>query len=817
MRNLKRALSLALAAAMLISLMVVGASAADYGDQAQVKQTEAVEVLTGLGVVGGDQNGNFNPTATLTRAEFCVMIANALTGGNFDQTLFDSTDTPFTDVSGHWGAGYIAYCYSNGIIAGTSATTFSPNSTLTAAQAAAILLMALGYNQNNEFGANGQFSLNVTRWAQQAGLYDGVSVSANAGISRENTAKVIFNALVNTTPVGYSTLAEAYYTIGESALSGKVYSGNQLDPVQDGTDADAERYYTYTLGYTNFGLEQSTVSKSDAFSRPAHRWLSTNNSNIGTYADVADFTYTASVKAADLEKTLKDYKFIDGGTTSTYDNGDTASYTDGGSAVLCKDAATLAALTGKGTLVEIYADNQNNITAVTVINTYLATVDADYDAEDETIDITLVDASAPTLADATLSADDFAISGYQKDDYVLVTIADDTVMSVTPATVMEDSTVTVVKEDSDITVGGTKYEYNKTATDNTAILLDSLSAVKAGDSYNVVLDSYGYVIGIAPYSESADLSDYAFVKQAAKSGFEYMAELVFMDGTSKTVTVSEVNGEDVTSVAGTETQTTNTAGKLYFGNFVTYKVDKNNEYELTYVTTVKEEDATINPANGATPISGVTEAGTSKTVFVAKNTAYTGVTNAPKVDTGDVYYTLDKSGKYLEAVYAVNAGKATTDASEVIYILSTTPSVGKDTNDVDFYVYDAIVNGEKTTISSNDDTKTVTGTGLYTIESYTDGYADLKAASGAEYVENTAAVSGTDLYKDGTLTVAGPKSYTVDEDAVIVTIDTTDNNAVKSIAAGSINTQNGKGFDDITLVLSSDDTDAVVIAIYMVK
>ena len=160
MRNLKRALSLALAAAMLISLMVVGASAADYGDQAQVKQTEAVEVLTGLGVVGGDQNGNFNPTATLTRAEFCVMIANALTGGTFDRTLFDGATTPFTDVQGHWGQAYIAYCYSNGIIAGTSATTFSPDATLTAAQAAAILLMALGYNQNNEFALNGQFELN---------------------------------------------------------------------------------------------------------------------------------------------------------------------------------------------------------------------------------------------------------------------------------------------------------------------------------------------------------------------------------------------------------------------------------------------------------------------------------------------------------------------------------------------------------------------------------------------------------------------------------------------------------------------------------
>ena len=94
MRNLKRALSLALAAAMLIGMMVVGASAAEYKDEASIKNEEAVEVLSGLGVIGGDQNGNYNPTATLTRAEFCVMIANALTGGKFDKTLFEGASTP---------------------------------------------------------------------------------------------------------------------------------------------------------------------------------------------------------------------------------------------------------------------------------------------------------------------------------------------------------------------------------------------------------------------------------------------------------------------------------------------------------------------------------------------------------------------------------------------------------------------------------------------------------------------------------------------------------------------------------------------------
>ena len=73
MRNLKRALSLSLAAAMLIGMMVVGASA-EYKDQASVTNTEAVDLLSALGVIGGDQNGNYNPAATLTRAEFCVCL-----------------------------------------------------------------------------------------------------------------------------------------------------------------------------------------------------------------------------------------------------------------------------------------------------------------------------------------------------------------------------------------------------------------------------------------------------------------------------------------------------------------------------------------------------------------------------------------------------------------------------------------------------------------------------------------------------------------------------------------------------------------------
>ena len=826
MRNLKRALSLALAAAMLISLMVVGASAAEYGDQAQVKQTEAVEVLTGLGVVGGDQNGNFNPTATLTRAEFCVMIANALTGGNFDQTLFSGTDTPFTDVAGHWGAGYIAYCYSNGIVAGTSATTFSPDSTLTAAQAAAILLMALGYNQNNEFGANGQFSLNVTRWAQQAGLYSGLSVSANAGISRENTAKLIFNALVNTTPVGYSSLAEAYYTIGESALSGKVYSGNQLDAKVPtaGDLSDAQTYYTYTLGYTNFGLRQNPSNSAtiDNFQRPAHQWVSTNNTNIGTYADVADLTYTAEVTDKDMEANLRGYTLT---SANVYDNG------MGNGTVTT--AAQLAALTGNGTLVEVYADNTGNITKVIVIGTYLAQATADYNEDEDELAIQVSNSALGTIN--VIDGEDFNVSAYQEDDYLLLNVYFDgtswNIASVTPVTTLENATVNAYRNGDYVTANGTQYKYaDRSAADSGALgnALMTTGGYNLGEGYNVYLDSYGYVIGVESYTSTIDLSNYVFIKDATKSGFEYIARAVFMDGTEKTITISKTamagaSGDltDVTGVNSTAGIALTANGQLSNNRFYSFSVDRNDEYELTDLAdTTRQAAGTGTITNDATPVtsSDVTSLnnipGTNSTVFIAKDSTYVGVRNAPTVSTASAVYCLfDENTDYILAVYTAATGTSSTSASDLVYILNNTPAHAVDANDVEYYIYDAIVDGTKTTLNANQNSK---APGLYEVKSYTDGYADLgtklSTASGSDLGGryNEAAISSMS-YRDGVITVNGT-SYILADDVQIRTVN---GNTVSTINASGLSNVNTATFNNIILVEeSSSNSDIVAIYLY---
>ena len=74
MRNLKRALSLALASVMLLGMMVVGAGAASYPDVDETHNVEAIDVLNAVEVMIGRQ-GNFEPTEAVNRHEMAVIMA----------------------------------------------------------------------------------------------------------------------------------------------------------------------------------------------------------------------------------------------------------------------------------------------------------------------------------------------------------------------------------------------------------------------------------------------------------------------------------------------------------------------------------------------------------------------------------------------------------------------------------------------------------------------------------------------------------------------------------------------------------------------
>ena len=169
----------------------------------------AIEYLGEQNVISGDQNGNFNPQKSVTRAEMVALMAKAL---NLDSSKTIITAT-FKDVPmSNWAFKYVEAAYNEGIITGTSATEFKPNDKITREQMAVIFVRALklidkntvielnnvkGYKDNDKISA---WALREVEVAIEAGLMNGVSSTSfepKLEANKEQSAVVIERLMKN--------------------------------------------------------------------------------------------------------------------------------------------------------------------------------------------------------------------------------------------------------------------------------------------------------------------------------------------------------------------------------------------------------------------------------------------------------------------------------------------------------------------------------------------------------------------------------------------------------------------------------------------
>ena len=86
------------------------------------------------GLMSGIGNGLFAPQMTTTRAQMVQILYNLAGDPEVSGT------TPFTDLTDDWYQDAVLWGYQTGVVAGTSATTFSPNDPVTREQAAVLLM-----------------------------------------------------------------------------------------------------------------------------------------------------------------------------------------------------------------------------------------------------------------------------------------------------------------------------------------------------------------------------------------------------------------------------------------------------------------------------------------------------------------------------------------------------------------------------------------------------------------------------------------------------------------------------------------------------
>ena len=843
MRNLKRALSLALASVMLLGMMVVGTSAS-YADVSSKNNLEAIEVLKAVGVMTGDDKGNFNPDANVTRNEMAVIMCNLLglkAGGSH----------PFTDVPA-WAQGYVAACYNNGIIAGVSADKFNGDANVTAVQASLMVMKALGYfGFAGEFGDN--WKLSVVKQANKIDLYNGINAYTDQIMTRNEVAQLVLNALECTVQV---VTEQGGLTVDGNGISVNVKPTYTYEDAANNSGRDyASKPNTRTMELCE-KLYDTDLRKNgdvtDDFGRPASEW--TYHTTSIKCADEATLTYTKDVKIKDIYADLgkPSNAFVE--DTSAANGADGKIVIDGQQGQQDNSTADINVLKdnghkvgAKGTLTEVYYDKNSGEVNIICTNTYLAQATADYNEKDEKLNITVYAAAGKTF-NSNLSADDFAIANYKEDDYILVTAytsngTNYTVKEIAPATVVSDVKVSAYAARDYITAGGTKYTMNATAAaDNSGALgedtiLDGTSVSLQSTTYDLVLDANGYLLGATTHSNDADLSDYLFVTDFAQSGFDWMAKVVFSDGTKKTVTVAKAKASTgaLIDVAGEGTANSEpaTAGYVSEGWFYTYNVNKDGGYELTSIAASRAgyaATATIDSGK-VVIVSGTTTKGTSSTVVIADGKVTTGIKNAPNVAAGPVWYLNDANG-YTQWVFSKQTGSVPTDADEIVYIYDVaSKGTAKDENDNTYYVYKAVVKGEKTTINvdaTTDKDGTAIAAGLYVIGSYDNGYVDASyltkvasGAPGAAYKAVTAVSAVT--YKNGTLNVTGTGDqggYVLADNVVIYSIETQNSgngvDTVKSIKGNYIKNLTIAGGDEEVYLVQKSATDTEIVALYIV-
>ncbi|WP_391574856.1 S-layer homology domain-containing protein [Cohnella sp.] len=156
------------------------------------------------GIVKGYSDGTFKPNATVTRAEFAVMLMNAL------KPAGKGAELGFADNAkiGGWAREAIAQAVQANIIKGFSDGTFRPNSNLTRAEMASIVANALKLSGSVEATNGFSDAAKLPNWAKgaigaltEAGIMQGKNgnkFDSSATATRAEAVTVLLKMLVQT-------------------------------------------------------------------------------------------------------------------------------------------------------------------------------------------------------------------------------------------------------------------------------------------------------------------------------------------------------------------------------------------------------------------------------------------------------------------------------------------------------------------------------------------------------------------------------------------------------------------------------------------
>ena len=609
MRNLKKILALVLSLVMTFSVMSVASAAFKDAEDVNAAYTDAVDLLSYLGIFNGYEDGTFKPQGDITRAEVAAIIYRIDTGDVLDTHKNIYSDyNRFEDVkSTSWYAGYVNYCANAEFVKGRTESTFDPNGKVTGYEVLAMILRVVGYDQNDEFSGS-QWKIQVASTAQQLGITDRInSTTLNAAATRDLVAELLWRTVYEVPQVTYNMLMQGYNPYQDavpnanSKLNNTINEDNWMIREYEGTD---------TWGRPGYGYFHDTDVADKVYDAE-------NEASIVFYTDTPDAVYTEAVDQCTIVKDtgLK-------GAVAHYINGVKKNNT------ITSTHNTVNHIEGaQGTVVEIYKSAKT----VVEIDTYLAQVT---DVVEPKFDKKGHPTNTPydefTIFGAPVATAKTGNNNFELGVYYLVNY-NEAYEYVAPYAVAE----TMDGYQTKIWWNAEKHTIEKVDyLDNVNYTLDDAGFDK-DNAYTWFFDTYGNVIGSAEIYVPATPAQYAvvhavqWVNGVGQYGYT-LAKVQYMDGTIvEDAVIASVNGKAM-QYAGTKPTTAeieagyncfNEEAKAYttmqYNMFTTehlYEVTTNRDGSLNLVE-VENEIAEVEIKKGVSQLGDTGVYTDSKTLF----------------------------------------------------------------------------------------------------------------------------------------------------------------------------------------------------------
>ena len=752
---MKKFLSLVLALVMTMSLVTVSAGAKDFTDDGEITYKEAVDVISGIGVVDGYSDGDFRPDDVLTRGAAAKIICNLILGPTTASALSAGT-APFKDVPvTNNFAGYITYCSQQGIINGYADGTFRPQGTLSGNAFMKMLLGALGYDGSNENYTGPNWQVSVIKQASGIGLDDGNDeFLGSKAVTRQEAALYAFNML-QATMVEYDkkdTIVVGDITINSASTRKDVENTAKNETIEDDDKMQfAEKYFEKLVAEDDV----------DSFGRPSTTWKF-DGDKLGTYANDADTTYVVADANKDLATLATDSDYLDYAEKDILKNADV--YYNGD---LVGEYSKVSdeVLAGKGDIVEAYENDDNEVSAIVIRSYTFAKIDSvDKDLSSSltnkgaSVGIDLVDVKGNDVANGTYydnhDDDDKVLNGYTS-DYTEGTALAVAVSAEDDATILDSYIIDSVSgkpsaarkvkvenkmvTEGTITLDGTKYDYAAQMTG-----IDDGENVDFDEEYEVFLTAEGYVLAVdgASYATLKDVYYVAGVYgETSRGNTTYYAQAISVtDGTEHQLKldVDEENNAGALTGLTKEAFESKDAG-LYImdeddGKYTAEKYIGQDSYSV--VVDALDQDVTnssstirfkgsSNNANNDGKKDTISRLYLDETTFfvgvedesedISISTA-TGVMSVEKASTSLKVYAIYKDGEddAVFVVYAAEELNGAVNKDDVVYLTDDAKTSVKDGYIVDLYFMKDLSLSEDVTI--DDAGETTQGFYVFTVD-----------------------------------------------------------------------------------------------------